>query len=149
MSDFFEDLSFGRLGEKKVIESMNAAGYIVIDVRDKEEYQKKDIDFIVNGKTFELKTDRKCASTGNMFLESRVFYNYTFEDKDGWFEYSEAEYLLYLDWYADVCYMYRMDDLRKVKDNYPQKCCNKDSYKSVYGYCIPLDAVPHGTMKLA
>ena len=49
-------------------------GHHVIDVTKDSNYFKSDIDFIVDSKTAELKTDTIIWRTNNLFIEDEIFY---------------------------------------------------------------------------
>ena len=142
---FERDLERGKRGEKIVKKYLELKGCVVEDVSDNPEYQGKDIDFLVNGKTVELKTDYIIHKSNNLFLETRYYYT-----KDtphvkahtvvkGYLGTSEAEYLAYYDIVWDRLYIYKFDDIKNYVINMyktiPLRVCN-DGYKRVEGYCL-------------
>lgn len=99
MSAFSTQKAKGKKAEEKVKQHLQSRGNRIIDVSEDEEYQKKDIDFIVikNGQktTLEVKLDNSFDKTGNIFIEAYSDYgNYR---SPGWIEYCEAKYICFYD----------------------------------------------------
>lgn len=151
MNTFLRDLKRGEQGERAVINTMISRGHTVEDLTSNKEFFEKDIDFIVSGKTCELKTDYVIGRTGNLFLEDYMEYTKDFSRRSGFFNTSEAEFLFYLDAKNKVLYIYDFEQLRAyVKENsafIKRRSCN-DGYKVIYGYCLNKDAVNHQTIYL-
>lgn len=59
----------GLVGEEKFLEYALNRGHYVEDVRKNKLYQKCDIDFIIDASYYEIKTDYKVSSTGNIVIE--------------------------------------------------------------------------------
>lgn len=94
---FNTDLERGKIGEEMFAASQIAKGNKVIDVSDQVEYQKQDIDFILedqrgNRITAEVKTDYKSEETGNLFIETDNLASCTL----GWWHYCKADYLVFV-----------------------------------------------------
>lgn len=100
-------------GEQLFAQKMIESGYSVKDVSGEPQFWKKDIDFMITSptsgetKTFEVKWDSKINRTGNLFLET-----YSNGGK-GWFEYCEADYLVYGDACARRFYIFPLLELRE------------------------------------
>lgn len=80
---FEQQKKVGKQGEEVVLNYL-LTKHIVQDVREDKEYQDRDIDFLVDGHSLEIKTDNNIARTGNVYLETY---------KGGWFYKCDAEYL--------------------------------------------------------
>lgn len=146
-----KQLSLGEKGEQMVKQYLIAKGHHVIDVTKDSRYYKSDIDFIVDSKTAELKTDTIIWKTNNLFIEDEIFYYNGEYYGQGWLHYTKAEYLLYLDINNRILYKYKMQDVKDYiqqnKKRITKKACN-DKNKKVWGYCINKDAIPHETAQL-
>lgn len=144
MNQFYIDLKRGEVGEDKVISILKQRGHNIVDVRAAAEYQKADIDFLVDGRSCEVKTDYRIWETGNLFLEDYISYKSKEPYRGGFFRTSEAEYLFYIDIHNDVLYIYKMEELRAFAAAHRTnvKAC-EDSYKTTYGICLDKDLVRH------
>ena len=86
-NEFFQDLRYGKRGEKMVNDALTAEGHNVIDMSNDSEYRRNDIDFRVITKnkkeerTLEVKSDYSSQYTGNFFVE---YYNNKKRDYKGW-----------------------------------------------------------------
>lgn len=152
-AQFQEDLARGKIGETLVIECLRGRGHEVEDVSDNPAYWEKDIDLICSGKTVEVKYDTNINRTKNMFLERDVFYKKDRKSKDGWFYYTQAEYLFYVNATIAEVYIFYMEDLRKyVKENLYSGFISIgtcfDSYKETKGFLVKPQYIPHQTIKL-
>jgi hypothetical protein len=149
MANLFEtQLSRGKVGEEFFIETMKERGNLVEDLRDKKEYQKQDIDFRIQnpeGKftLVEVKTDYRMNQTGNIFLERVIEYREGNEAL-GWFAYTRADYLAFVDGITKEIYIYQTAALKEwINKHSPyMRRCN-DGYKTVYGYCVPKNVALH------
>ena len=146
-----KQLSLGEKGEQMVKQYLIAKAHHVIDVTKDSNYFKSDIDFIVDSKTAELKTDTIIWKTNNLFIEDEIFYYNGEYYKQGWLHYTKAEYLLYFDINKRILYKYKMQDVKDYiqqnKKRIAKKACN-DKNKKVWGYCVNKDAIPHETAQL-
>ena len=72
MNSFYQQKSFGKNYEQVVKQHLQKRNIEVIDVAENSEWQKKDIDFIIQkeGKTasLEIKADSRIHSTNNFFF---------------------------------------------------------------------------------
>lgn len=68
-TSFKKESMKGILGEERFLEYALNKGYCVEDVRKNKRYQEYDIDFVVDGSYYEIKTDYKVSSTGNIVIE--------------------------------------------------------------------------------
>ena len=68
-TNFKKESAKGLIGEERFLQWAKNNLYDVEDVRDKKKYRENDIDFIVNDSYYEIKTDYKISSTGNIVLE--------------------------------------------------------------------------------
>ena len=93
--NYYSDINtYGKLGENIFInyisDKCNKKGYKLIDVRNDFEYQKKDIDFIIdkngNGQeNIEVKVDTRAIETGNIPFE------YISHSSSGWSVVTECD----------------------------------------------------------
>lgn len=142
---FEKQLARGATGEAKVKEFLESKGNVVVDVSKREEYFAKDIDFIINGRTVELKTDYRINQTGNLFLEDKIEYRKG-DSANGWFNTCEAEFLFVLNINDNELYIYNLADLRRYVESRSQKRkFVNDGYKRVYGIIVNKDAIYHET----
>ena len=143
--DFSGRDKLGKIGEAVCQEMLKLLPWVdeVKSVRSDKDYQKKDIDLVVNSKdkrvcNIEVKTDS--YTSGNMFYET-VSNNIT--NEPGCFETSESDYIFYYFIHPEYrkIYVFQTKELREWVHN------NKDRYKikQVFnytfcslGYAIPL-----------
>lgn len=111
-NDFFYDLKRGRQGEVFVMNAFRNMNYEVTDVTKNQSYQKKDIDLLIKANettyAFEVKSDWTMNSTKNILLEMRNEKT----GKDGWFRFTEATHLAFVDMHTGVAYICRTQELR-------------------------------------
>ena len=76
-----ELMEVGKEAEDLFYSRMKLMGKKIVDVREKEEYQKKKIDFLIGNRSLDIKNDRHFGETGNLlleweylFLETRVIH---------------------------------------------------------------------------
>ena len=136
----------GKQGERLFKEIMESRGYEVQDVSGNPEYWYRDIDFILTSptsgetKTFEVKWDTKIHTTGNLYLERTSAFTKEPGIKGlGWFEWCEADYLVYGDAISGQFYIIPMEELREAADNLPYRSarCGNDST----GQLVSLDDI--------
>jgi Holliday junction resolvase-like predicted endonuclease len=89
---FYNKKKIGDKGEYIVTKLLQDKGYDVINVADKPEWQKADVDLLIykNNKLIhkiEVKTEKAGTVTGNFFVETKS------NSKQGWIFYTEADYL--------------------------------------------------------
>ena len=122
----------GKQGERLFKQIMESRNYTVEDVSNNENYWDKDIDFLVTSstsgltKTFEVKWDSRINRTGNLYLE---LTNIRSKGGKGWFEFCQADYLVYGDACARTFYVIPLQELRKRVDTLPFRSarCGYDS----------------------
>ncbi len=115
-----------REGETLAKQCLVKNGFTVIDRSDQPEYWAKDIDITAEKKGFsaqiEVKWDNWIHKSGAMFLELLTNIQ---ENKQGWANYTEADYIFYGDAKNKIFYVFRADDMRKYlreyKDDYSLK----------------------------
>lgn len=115
---FKKTLNFGNRYEDIVLANLYSRfNYLYIEDVSKSSYhQKKGIDAYIskdsiNYYSVEIKADRLINQTGNILIEERM--KRVFGDKEGWFHYCEAEYILYVDTVTSVCHVINWHLLRK------------------------------------
>lgn len=111
-NNFMNDLAKGKQGEVLVASAFRNMGYQVTDVTNDSDYWKKDIDLLIddNGteRQIEVKADWNLGRTGNAVLEIRKDK----DGKDGWFNYTEASHLAFVDMQHRIAYIGRMEEIR-------------------------------------
>ena len=94
-TSFKKESMKGLVGEERFLEYTLNRGYYVEDVRKNKWYQKCDIDFIVDNSYYEIKTDYKVSSTGNIVIE--LFLSRDGGPDAGWWNRSLADWLVVVD----------------------------------------------------
>lgn len=138
----------GKIGEQLVQQFLEQHGVEVTDVSDQPEYWAQDIDLICQykgvTKSIEVKYDSYIARTGNLFLE---YVTDVEQKKPGWFTYTRADELYYVDAQNRLVYVINVDQLREyvrrayyikeksAYDYYPDGQIRKESK----GYLVKLD----------
>lgn len=125
-------MSSGRQGELIFSRKMIEAGFTVQDVSGNSEYWEKDIDFICNNprtgntRTFEVKWDSRINQTGNLYLELSNIHS---KGGQGWFNFTQADFLAYGDAATKTFYIIPMDKLKEKAAKLPSRmtCCGTDS----------------------
>ena len=88
-----ETNAIGDEGEGYFYNTMLAKGLYIVDVSKVAEYRLQDIDFVMytedfTARTIEVKWDRRCGVTGNIFVEL---------SEDGWLNKCKADIIAYGD----------------------------------------------------
>ena len=142
-NEFFQDLSYGKRGEKMVNDALTAQGQNVIDMSNDSEYRKKDIDFRVITKnkkeerTLEVKSDYSSQYTGNFFIEYQN-YNNKKRNYKGWYYYCEAEYICFVQQENHKAYIVKFEELKQdIKKNRYRSAPSNDTW----GFLVPVAAV--------
>lgn len=142
-NEFFQDLSYGKRGEKMVNDALTAQGQNVIDMSDDLEYRRKDIDFLVITKnkkeerTLEVKSDYKSQYTENFFVEYQN-YNNKKRDYKGWYYYCQAEYICFVQQENHKAYIVKFEELKQdIKKNRYRSAPSNDTW----GFLVPVAAV--------
>lgn len=105
----------GKKGERLFQQRMEEQNYKVRDVSNNPDYWNKDIDFIITSptsgetKSFEVKWDDRINQTGNLYLELENIHS---KDGQGWFNFSEADFLAYGDSKTERFYVIPMNELK-------------------------------------
>jgi hypothetical protein len=134
---FTSQVKRGKPAEIAVEKYLLTENYNAVDVTDNINYQKQDIDFLVNhlfddvpDYTLEVKGDYRMGDTGNFLLEV------VSGDRDGFFVMSKADKLAFVDMKYNYLYIMDFDELRKyVQDNkatIPYRGFNLEYYKEAY-----------------
>lgn len=107
------DLKRGKQGEALVANAFRNMGYEVTDVSGNSDYWKKDVDLIIddNGieRWIEVKSDWNMSKTGNVVLEN---YKENNRENKGWYQYTEASHLAFVDMKNRIAYICRTSELR-------------------------------------
>ena len=147
---FQKDKEIGKWGEHLFATYLSQHNYTYEDVSEDKNYQKKDIDFIVDKIKYEVKTDCWFTKTGNLAIEDTI-YHHDGRITDGWYHYTEADYLVYAippstsahpSLVGSLIFL-PLGELRKVISQYhiPQKPC-KSANKDTYNYLLHLEDYP-------
>lgn len=142
-NEFFQDLSYGKRGEKMVNDALTAEGHTVIDMSNDSEYRRKDIDFRVitrnkkEERTLEVKSDYSSQYTGNFFIEYQNDNNKKRNYK-GWYYYCEAEYICFVQQENHKAYIVKFEELKQdIKKNKYRSAPSSDTW----GFLVPVSAV--------
>lgn len=114
MSDFYEDLKRGKVGEDIFLAIHR--NKVLLDMRGDCYYQDNDIDFIVNGHTYEVKTDYRVNRTGQVAVEIKHVYNESNHVYRGWLYTTKAEFISYVDPVDRVTYTIKTSDLKELAE---------------------------------
>ena len=135
---FNDDLAIGKRGEQKVMSALDKRGHSVTDVSDKLEYQLKDIDIVIskNGVSvsIEIKNDIRSNYTGNVFIETYNRNNVK-RGGDGWINYTEADYLCFVQEEKKIAHIVSREEL--IKQCWSGKYRQSRSDFS-QGYIVPI-----------
>lgn len=132
-------------GEYEVKKYLRGRGIQVEDVSDKPQYWAKDIDLIATNPltgasaAIEVKLDARINDTGNFFVE---FENPRSKNSKGWFHFSEADFLYYIDSNSLLTYIIKFDELRRFIATHKRDLAIKSTYDGSIGYIVPLAAMP-------
>lgn len=109
VNEFLRDKAKGKYGEQIVFDYYNSIGCNIIDVSEDKEYQQKDIDFLIDGIGYEVKT-QNCILENKICIElkSNVEKNY-----NGWFYTTAAQYLVFVDKVNSILYKIPVEELRE------------------------------------
>lgn len=137
--------------ELKVQALLLSRGIKFDDVSGNPEYWKLDIDLIVHSEkgdiSIEIKNDSWLSKTGNLFLETITDIE---NKKEGWFAYSAADLLYYIDDNNELLFIYKMEELRNYISQQSAayikrhtKQCHLDKNKTSEGICVPAKDIEH------
>lgn len=113
---FEEDLQRGAVGEYFFSQYFKMQKCEVKDYRDDVPHQQQDIDFTVDGVTYEVKTDYNYNRTGNFVAEDYVYY-WNGGEANGWLRKTKAEFICFCNpKSANNCglHIIRTSDLKKI-----------------------------------
>lgn len=114
--NFVTTLHEGNRTEAVIRDLFLREGYIVGDCSGIPEYQEKDIDFIAENPntgvriSYEVKSDNRIADTGNVALEMYMLRHSGL--RKGWYEYCQADYIVYCDAMNRVAYFIHWKSLK-------------------------------------
>ena len=132
-----------RQGEQLIIDFLESGGALVTDVSNEPSFWALDIDLIAQKDnsiaTIEVKTDSRIAQTRNFFLEIE---NPRSKGGAGWFEFTKADLLYYLDSQNLVVYVFQMDQLKKFVKRNRRNLRTAAVYDGAAGLLLPLDVAP-------
>lgn len=109
---FSQQMAIGKKGEQAVKNYYISKGAEVVDVSNDKEYQKKDIDLIINGQAVEVKLGRKIPQYKELCIEIVSNDNPGYFRK-GWFFTSQADILIYYSPAEKMMYQIKLADFRK------------------------------------
>ena len=142
MTELLEPINFGEYEVKKYL---RGRGIQVKDVSDNPVYWAKDIDLIATNPStgrsaaIEIKLDSRIDDTGNFFIE---FENPRSKNAKGWFHFSEADFLYYIDETSLLTYIIKFDELRHFIATNKRDLTIKSTFDGSIGYIVPLAAMP-------
>ncbi len=146
--------TYYKYGEELAIKYLKDKGYTVIDRREDSDYWKKDIDItaIKEQQSFniEIKWDNKISKSRALFIELITDIQ---QNKQGWINYTEADYIFYGDSINHIFYVFSTGDMRKYlkehKEDYQTRIAT-DYYKDTaiirkqsLGAVVPLESLRH------
>ena len=132
-------------GEYEVKKFFRFLGIQVEDVSDNPVYWAKDIDLIATNPStgrsaaIEIKLDSRINDTENFFIE---FENPRSKNSKGWFHFSEADFLYYIDESSFLTYIIKFDELRRFIATHKRDLAIKSTFDGSIGYIVPLAAMP-------
>lgn len=116
MANFLKSKQVGKIGESATIDFFISQGNNVIDVSESADYQKIGIDLIVDDEFVEVKTQSGIHNNNSITLELDVElqYNTNRVCKQGWFNTSEADKILFYDKETNTAYLIDLIELRNI-----------------------------------
>lgn len=106
-------MNIGKVGEAAAKTYLSGQGWEVKDLTACSSFYPKDIDFLISrGREryyIEVKWDTRIHQTGNMFIETTTNLD---TNKEGWFEFCQAEFIFYGDARQQLFYVFRLEDLK-------------------------------------
>ena len=113
-NSFIKAKQKGKKGETAVIEHYKNNGCDVIDVSEDKEFQKIDVDLIIDGDFVEVKTQKSLSEREKITLELETEY-YNSLIRKGWFYSTEANILIFYDNTNNIAYSV---DTKELRDYY-------------------------------
>ena len=132
---WLQSLAAGRRGELMVEKALAARLYWVEDKTNDTEYRSRDIDFIVDGTTIEVKNDLKSNYTKNIFVELENSNNIKRGGR-GWYWYCEADYMAFVQERYGLAHFVKREELYRIAAAYPIK--ESDDTR---GHIVPIAAL--------
>lgn len=148
---FANDLERGTFGEQLFELYCNQQGVECKDTRSNPDYWTVDIDFIVDGVNYEVKTDYWFNTTGNLAVEHQVIYKDGRKCK-GWLHTTKADYIVYAippkndsnNQLKGTLWFIKTEELRYITSEHYNKIkiCD-DGYKQIENYLIKPNTYPY------
>ena len=110
-NSFLKAKQKGKKGETAVKDYYINQGLEVIDVSEDREFQKIDVDFIIDGNFVEVKTQKSISEREKITLELETEY-YNSLVRQGWFNSTEANILIFYDNINNIAYSVDTKELR-------------------------------------
>lgn len=132
-------------GEQLINSLLIQCGYVVHDVSANPDYWHKDIDFIAtnpqSGATaaIEVKYDSRISTTGNFFIET---YNPRSTGRRGWFYFTEADLIYYIDQQNSILYILKLTELKEYINENKCSLKHKTTPDGASGYLINIQSAP-------
>ena len=144
---FERDKEIGKCGEQIVYNYYRGLGCNVIDVSEDREYQLQDIDFLIDGIVYEVKT-QTCQMEEKICIELTANVQ---RNRNGWFNTTSAKYLIFVDKFNEVLYKISTEELReyyyKNKQYIQMKPQNNDYKTSIIAF-IPIENIADITERI-
>lgn len=118
--NFIHDKRRGKIGEQKVADFFIQKGCSVIDVSENADFQKLDIDLIVDDEFVEVKTQSSINKNNKITLELETNYG----DElfvQGWFNYTESNILVFYDRVNETAYHIDTNELKSIYQEYSNR----------------------------
>lgn len=143
--NFVNSNSIGGIGEAIFYTLLSRLGKVESVVKDKK-WQKKGVDFILDGVYYDTKFDTKAFSTGNVALETVSRRKDGEILKEGWVHTSEADCISYIYLENDrwVIYFFTPEEVKKFaeEESYDIKSIRNYGYESEV-VLLPLEDMGH------
>ena len=110
---FIKSKNIGKKGESAVVEYYTSIGKNVIDVSEQREFQKIDVDLIIDDEFIEVKTQSSINKNQKLTLELEINKNDNVYCL-GWFYKTEANILIFYDKFTDTAYSIKTAELREL-----------------------------------
>ena len=138
---FEHDKQVGKIGEQIVYNYYRSKGCSVTDVSENNQYQKHDIDFIIDEVPIEVKT-QACQLENSICIE---LTNNIQVDYEGWFFTTKAQYLIFVDRINFILYKIEIDSLRKYYNDNKQRIIHRKNNNIAF---IPLTDISDITERI-
>jgi len=128
----------GLVGERAFLRLARQNRWRVRDVRDNPEFRRRDIDFVVEGWTVEVKTDFVASSSGKIPFE---LFADVWRGKLGWGIYCEADYLFWYFPFENEFLQLKMSDFRRFCLKNAQSFEARLMGDRAFGLLVPLELI--------